>query len=107
MSRQDERHLIPSLEIMSAADDLPLALPIVDTTKGELVRVRMFVAGDYLRDHYPFKFTFQLLHALNFNAEHRQPLGQFFRRPIEIDVLFEPVEGDFHVSMILRRVSPR
>ena len=36
------------------------------------------------------------MHAFDFDAEHGEPFGQFLRRPIEIDVLLEPIESDFH-----------
>ena len=29
-------------------------------------------------------------------TEHGEPFGQFLGRPVEINVLFEPVKGDFH-----------
>jgi len=31
-------------------------------------------------------------------AEHGESLGQFLGRPVEINVLFEPVKGDFHLK---------
>ncbi len=37
----------------------------------------------------------RFLHALG-EAEHGEPLDGFFDRPVEINVLFEPVQRDFH-----------
>ena len=30
-------------------------------------------------------------------VEHGEPPGQFLRRPVEINLLFQPVERDFHL----------
>jgi len=42
----------------------------------------------------------ELVDALDFEAEHGEPLGQFLGRPVEINVLFEPVKGDFHFKIV-------
>jgi hypothetical protein len=36
--------------------------------------------------------------AFDFEPEHGQALGELLRRPIKIDVLFQPIKGDFHFS---------
>ena len=69
---------------------------VVDAADGELVGVRMLVARDDLRDDDAVELAGDFLHALDFEAEHGEPLGQFLGRPVEINVLFEPVKGDFH-----------
>ena len=51
------------------------------------------------------EFAAEFLHALDFQAEHGQALGQFLRRPVEIDVLLEPVKSDFHLVRPRRRKS--
>ena len=43
-------------------------------------------------------------HALS--AGNGEPLGQFLGRPVEINVLFEPVKGDFHFVKRLIVRSP-
>ena len=35
-------------------------------------------------------------------AKHGEPLGQFLGRPVEINVLFEPVKGDFHFVLKIK-----
>ena len=90
-ARQDQRHLVAGLEVLRPADDLALALAVIDAADGELVGVGVLVLGDDLGDDDAFEFAAELLHALDFDAEHRQPLGEFFGRPIELDVLLEPV----------------
>ena len=60
----------------------------------------MFVAGEDLGDDDAFELAAEFLHAFDFEAEHGQPLRKFFGRPVEIDVLFEPVKSDFHVRML-------
>jgi hypothetical protein len=94
---QDERHLVARLEILRAADDLPLARAVIHAAERELVGVGMLVAGDDLRDHDAVERGGNLLHALDLQAEHGEPLGQLLGRPVEIHVLFEPVKGDFHL----------
>ena len=49
-----------------------------------------------LGDDDAFELAADFLDALDFEAEHGEPLGQFLGRPVEINVLFEPVKGDFH-----------
>src|SRR5207248_1307729 len=95
---ENERHLVPRLEVVRAAHDLPFPFAVIDAAERELVRVRMFVPRDDLRHNDPFKLSADLLDTFDLNADHRQPLGQFFRWPIEINVLFEPVESDLHWS---------
>ena len=56
----------------------------------------MLVFGDNLRDDDTRELAAELLDALDFEAEHGEPPGQFLGRPVEINVLFEPVKGDFH-----------
>jgi len=36
--------------------------------------------------------------ALNFDDEQGELFGQFLGRPVEVNVLFERVEGDFHLK---------
>ena len=61
----------------------------------------MLVLGDDLGDDDAVEFAAGFMDALDFEAEHGKPLGQLFRRPVEINVLFEPVKGDFHLSELL------
>ena len=56
----------------------------------------MLVAREDLRHDDALELAGELLHALDFEAEHGEPLGQFLGRPVEIHVLLEPVERDFH-----------
>ena len=95
-ARQNERHLVAGLEILRPADDLPLALAVIHPANGELVGIRVLVFGDDLGDDDAFKLAAELLHAFDLDADHRQPLGEFGGGPIELDVLLEPVKGDFH-----------
>ena len=86
----------PGKRIINGLVDLPFALPIIHAAKRKLVRIRMFVARDDLRHDDAIECTSKPLHTLDFEAEHGQAFGRLFRRPIEIHVLFEPVQGDFH-----------
>src|SRR5437016_5629397 len=81
---------------MRAANNLAFSGAVIDPADREFVGIRMFVTSNHLGDHDAFEFAAQLLNALHFDSEHGQTLGEFFRGPIEIDVLSEPVQGDFH-----------
>jgi hypothetical protein len=70
--------------------------PSLTRHNGEFVGIGMFVAREHLRDDNAVKFPAELLHALDFQAEHGQARGQFLRRPIEMDVLPEPIKSDLH-----------
>ncbi len=87
MAGQNQRDLVAGLEILRAANDLPFALAIVDAAEGKFVGIGMFVAGDDLGDDDAVKFAAEFLHALDFEAEHGEPFGQLFGRPVEINVL--------------------
>ena len=93
---QDQWNFVPGLEVVSAADNLPFAFAVVDAVEGKFVRVRVFVAGDDLRDDHAFEGAGDFLNAFDLDPEHGQPLGEFFGRPVEIHVLFQPVQCDFH-----------
>src|SRR6266849_139779 len=59
----------------------------------------MLIAGDDLRHDDALELASDLFNAFDFNPEHRQPLGQFLRRPLEIYILLEPIESDFHLEL--------
>ena len=54
----------------------------------------------------PLEFPGQLLHPLDLDADHREPLRQVFRSPIKFNVLLEPIQRDFHsLPLITSRPS--
>src|SRR5260370_11012022 len=59
----------------------------------------MLVAGDDLRHDDALELASHFFNPFNFNSKHGQSLGQFLRRPIELHVLPEPVESDFHLEL--------
>ena len=63
-ARQDERHFVAGLEVLRPADDLPLALAVIDPADGELVRVGMLVSGDDLGDDDAVELAAELLRRL-------------------------------------------
>ena len=96
--RQNDRHLVARLMVRRAADDGALALAVGDAVDGELVRAGDLVLGEHLPDDDARKLAAELLHALDFEAEHGEALRELLGRPVEINVLLEPVKGDFHVE---------
>src|ERR1051325_9075665 len=94
---EDEGDFIAGFEIVRTADDLAFAFAVVDAAKRELVSVWVFLAGEDLGDNDAVEIAAKFLNAFDFDAEHGEPFGQLLGRPVEIDVLFEPVKGDFHV----------
>src|SRR5262245_47632139 len=62
----------------------------------------MLVARDHLRDDYPFEFATNLIDGFDFDSEHGQTLGELFGRPIEIDVLLQPIQCNFHTRRRLK-----
>ena len=95
---QNQRNLVAGLEILRAANDLALAAAVVDAAEGKFVGIGMFVAGEDLGDDDAVQFAADFLHALDFEAEQGETPGQFFGGPVEMDVLPEPVESDFHAG---------
>ena len=94
---QDERDLVTGLVVLRAANDDALALAVVDLADGELVRAGHGVAREDLGDDDAVELAAGFVDALDFEAEHGEPLRQLFRRPVKINVLFEPVKGEFHL----------
>ena len=74
LAGQNQRHFVAGLEILRAANNLPLAVSVVDAAEGQLVGVGMFVAGDDLGDDDAVEFAAEFLHTLDFQAEHGQAL---------------------------------
>jgi hypothetical protein len=91
--------------ILRAANDGALAGAVVDAAHGQFVRAGHGVAREDLRGDDAGEFAAELLDALDFQAEHGEPLGQFLGRPVEINVLFEPVKGDFHFKKKLNLLT--
>ena len=91
-----ERHLAADLEIRRAADDLPLAVTVVHLAERQAVGVRVRFLGEHLGDHNAVKTAGHFLDALDLEADHRQPLGEFVGRPVKVNVLLQPVVGYFH-----------
>ena len=93
---QDQRDFIAGREILRAADDLPLAPAVLDAAHRELVGVGMLIACNDLRHHDAVTFAADFDHAFDLDSQHGQPLGEFRGRPVEIHVLLEPVQCNFH-----------
>jgi hypothetical protein len=75
---QHQRDFVAGLEVLRAAHDLAFALAVIDAADGELVGIRMLVAGDDLRDDHAFEFAAELLDPLDLEAEQGEAAGQFF-----------------------------
>ena len=95
-SRKNERNLISRLEVLRTANDLAFALAIGDPTDGELVGVGMFVAGEDLSHNHAVELAGQAHNAFDLETQQRETLGEFFRGPVEVHIIAEPVEGHFH-----------
>ena len=95
-SRKNERNLISRLEVLRTANDLAFALSIGDPTDGEFVGVGMFVAGEDLGHNHAVELAGQAHNAFNLETQQRETLGEFFRGPVEVHIIAEPVEGHFH-----------
>ena len=91
-----QRNLAANLEIRRAADDLPLARAVVHLAERQAVGVRVRLLGEHLGDHDAVKTAGHFLDALDLEADHRQPLGEFVGRPVKVNVLLQPVVGYFH-----------
>ncbi len=94
--------LSPALKFCAPQTIWRSPVPSLTRQSGELVGVGMLVARDDLRHDDAVERAGDFLHALDFEAEHGEPLGQFLGRPVEINVLFEPVKGDFHLGKLFR-----
>ena len=93
---QRQRHLASNLKIRRTADDLPHALAVVHLAERQAVGVRVLLLLQHLGDHDVFESAGHLLHALDLEPNHGQLLGEFLGRRVEVDVLLQPVVGNFH-----------
>ena len=91
-----QRNLTANLEIRRAADDLPLARTVVHLAERQAVGVRMRLLGEHLGDHDAVKTAGHFLDALDLEADHRQPLGEFVGRPFKVNVPLQPIVSNFH-----------
>ncbi|MEY3274856.1 MAG: hypothetical protein RL153_121, partial [Verrucomicrobiota bacterium] len=95
-SGKDEGNLVAGLEVLGSADDLALALSIVDAADGKAVGVGMGVPGKHMGDDDALELGGACLDALDFKPEHGEAFGEVGGRPIEVHEFLEPIEGDFH-----------
>ena len=84
--------------ILRAANNCAFSFTVVHLANREFIRGGYFVFGEDLGDDDAFEFSCDFLDAFNFEAEHGQALRQLLGRRIEIHVLLEPIECDFHRS---------
>ena len=59
-------------------------------------RVHALSQASHFTQRRAREFAADLLDSLDLQPQHGQPVGQFLRSPVEVDVLFEPVERDLH-----------
>ena len=95
-SRQNERNLVACLEILGTTDNLPFTDAISDPAHRQLVGVGMFVAGNDLGHDDTLEIASNLLDSFDFNPEERQTFREFLDGPIEVHILLEPIDRDFH-----------
>ena len=93
---QRQRHLAANLKIRRTADDLPHALAVVHLAERQAVGVRVLLLLQHLGDYDVLESAGHLLHALDLEPNHGQLLGEFLGRRVEVDVLLQPVVGNFH-----------
>jgi hypothetical protein len=96
---QRQRHLVTDLVVLRAANNLAFTVAVIDAAHGESLGIWMFVAGKNLTHNDLLEHASPGgNHIFHFNPCKRQLVGQFTRRPIHINVLFQPVVGEFHAS---------
>src|SRR5204863_7737901 len=72
------------------------AFAIIHSADGEFISVGMLLARKNLRDDNILEFAGLLLDAFDFDTQHRQSFAEFFRGPIEIHVILQPIKSYFH-----------
>ena len=82
---RNEGDLVAGLKILRAANDLAFAGPVVDAAEGKFAGVGMRVPREHLGDDNAVQFAADFLHALDFEAEEGEALGQLSGRPVEVD----------------------
>jgi hypothetical protein len=74
----------------------------VDFTDGKFVGVGVFVAGQNFGNDDTFELTGETDNILHLNSHHGEAFHGFFYGPVEVDVLFEPISGNFHEQAKMR-----
>ena len=101
MPGKNEGNFVSHFEILGPADNLSLSRAIMNLTDRKFVGIRVWLGFDDLCNHDPFVASSDLFNAFHFEAKHGQVFDQFFQGPIEIDILFQSINGDFHVRRCL------
>ncbi len=95
--REDADHAGPG--VRRAADDLDIrAVAGIDDADAETIGIRMRLGRDHPGDAEGREIPGQVLDALDLEADHGQPLGDAVDGGDGVEVLFQPGQGEFHVS---------
>ncbi|OPY16217.1 MAG: hypothetical protein A4E69_00280 [Syntrophus sp. PtaB.Bin138] len=87
---------IARMDVGGAADDRQGLRPGGHFTEGQLVRIRVGLDGQDFRHHHPGKIGRHVADGVHLEARHGQPVGQFRRCEIDINVIPEPPQTDKH-----------
>ena len=93
-----DRHDLALTDILRTRDDLDeVGLAHIHLADPEVVGVRM--ALDFLdaARHDALEARVRADDVFHRHAGHREAVGQLFRRPIEINIIFQPLNGNLHV----------
>ena len=92
-----EHALHAGARIRRAAHDLDrLAVAGIDHADAQPVGIRMLLGFDDARDDERREQLGLVLDALDLEPDHGELVGEFAERPIGVEMLLEPGEGEFH-----------
>ena len=86
----------PRARIGGAADDLHRAVAGIDGEDLQLVRLRMALGGEDFCDAECGKLLAGILDAFDLEADAGERLDDLIERGGRVEMLAEPVEGEFH-----------
>ncbi|MPN30655.1 hypothetical protein SDC9_178126 [bioreactor metagenome] len=96
-----QRHHASGVAIGRAADDLlDVSVSGVHLADGKMIGVRVRFAAQNLRhDHAGGNFA-DRRNLLDFQSGHRQRLGQFLGRLLQFNIVFQPIQRNFHFRIL-------
>ena len=99
-TNRGEHHGLACSHVRGSANNLDDFLAVVHGRDVQMVAVRVGVASENLCDNELFVDLARFFHAFDFEADGGKSLGNFFRRFRKINVTSEPIQRNFHLSIL-------
>src|SRR5438067_13776289 len=101
-ARQREWNFVADLIVFCTTNDLArLSAAVIHLANTQAIRVRVLRRCSDLRDDHLVEFRAALFDSLVFDPRKGEKLGQPFNAGRQLDEFAKPVDGEFHVAVLL------